>query len=303
MIYLIQDCYKNDKGEYIDILKIGYSDKPFMESRNNQYRTHNFGYRFLGEREGDTKFESYLHEKYKSLRLSEDTEWFLYDDAIVNEFFTADNSEKDIILTKCQYVSNIQEYLLHTLTKPGDLYKKYKDSIVEKLGSEYGSIVKEERDIIRERIKDTFILGYNTIISYIREDCTLSNEYFSDIPDLISKTWLDGNPWKNRAKLYYKTSIIEVSQSEFLNILDKKINNTNKYLSVFENLDAAEKQVMVRMYQTSAEILRYEEDYLSVDESVGSDLKPVFNYLVMMSEEKAFDIQKRDYANRFGVFD
>lgn len=112
MIYLIQDCYKDENNNYIDILKIGYSDKPFMESRNNQYKTHNYGYKFLGEREGDTKFEHYLHEKFKSFRLSNDSEWFIYNSSIVNEFFTIDEDEKNIIVTKEQYISNIQFYLI-----------------------------------------------------------------------------------------------------------------------------------------------------------------------------------------------
>ncbi len=304
MIYLIQDCYKNDEGEYIDILKIGYSDKPFMKSRNNQYRTHNFGYSFLGEREGDTQFETYLHEKYKSFRLSEDTEWFLYDDSIVNEFFTVDEGEKDIILTKIQYISNIQEYLLRTITKPGDLYNKYKDIIIEELKSKYGSIAKEEMGIICERIKNTFIFGYNTTINYIRENCTLSNECFSDIPELISKTWLDENPWKNYAELYYKTNLAEIGSEEFNRYIEKKIKRTeDQLLNYTSSPTPSSKHVLVETLQFVAKAKRYKEDYLSVDESAGSDLKPVFNELVMMSEKKAFDIQKRDYANRFGIFD
>lgn len=31
MIYLLQDCYKDPNGEYHDILKIGYSNRSFME--------------------------------------------------------------------------------------------------------------------------------------------------------------------------------------------------------------------------------------------------------------------------------
>lgn len=31
MIYLLQDCYKDINNEYHDVLKIGYSNKPFLE--------------------------------------------------------------------------------------------------------------------------------------------------------------------------------------------------------------------------------------------------------------------------------
>ena len=62
MIYLLQDCYKDDNGEYKDILKIGYSKNSFTENRENQYNTHNFGYKFLGEKEGSIELENYLHK-------------------------------------------------------------------------------------------------------------------------------------------------------------------------------------------------------------------------------------------------
>ena len=104
MIYLLQDCYKNDKGEYIDILKIGYSEKLFMESRNNQYKTHNYGYKFLGEREGDTIIEELFHKKYSSFSLSPLTEWMLFSDEIVDGFFNLSEWEHgfEIIAMKSQ---------------------------------------------------------------------------------------------------------------------------------------------------------------------------------------------------------
>ena len=60
MIYLLQDCYKDDKGEYHDVLKIGFSKDSFSRNRQGQYNTHNFGYKFLGEREGSCELENYL---------------------------------------------------------------------------------------------------------------------------------------------------------------------------------------------------------------------------------------------------
>lgn len=84
MIYLIQDCYKDDNG-YHDILKIGYSDKEFEGSRGKEYNTHNFGYRLLDERPGGKDLETHLHKHFNKYRLSR--EWFEYNDEIVNTFF------------------------------------------------------------------------------------------------------------------------------------------------------------------------------------------------------------------------
>ena len=35
MLYLLQDCYKDEEGEYHDILKIGYTRKSFGEGRKS----------------------------------------------------------------------------------------------------------------------------------------------------------------------------------------------------------------------------------------------------------------------------
>ena len=49
MIYLIQDCYEDQEGNFHRVLKIGYSSKLFVEGRKSKYDTHNFGYKLLSE--------------------------------------------------------------------------------------------------------------------------------------------------------------------------------------------------------------------------------------------------------------
>lgn len=92
MIYLIQDCYKDDNG-YHDILKIGYSDQEFEESRGKEYNTHNFGYKLLNEREGDRALEAYLHRYFNKYRLSR--EWFEYSEEIIDKFLSIDVPDED----------------------------------------------------------------------------------------------------------------------------------------------------------------------------------------------------------------
>ena len=59
---------------------------------------------------------------------------------------------------------------------------------------------------------------------------------------------------------------------------------------------------MAEKYQTSAKTENYKKDYVAVNTHDGTDLKPVFNKLVMVSEKRAYDIQQLDYADRFTVF-
>lgn len=74
MIYLLQDCYLDDNDKVQKVLKIGYSDKPFKESRESQYNTHNFGYKFLSEKDGSRNLERYLHNLFINLNSKE---WIL----------------------------------------------------------------------------------------------------------------------------------------------------------------------------------------------------------------------------------
>ena len=94
MIYLIQDCYKDNNG-YHDILKIGYSDKRFEGSRGKEYNTHNFGYRLLEERPGDKDLETYLHKYFSRYRLSK--EWFEYNEEIINTFHDIELPEDEAV--------------------------------------------------------------------------------------------------------------------------------------------------------------------------------------------------------------
>jgi hypothetical protein len=302
MIYLIQDCYKDEDNNYIDILKIGYSEKPFMESRNNQYKTHNYGYKFIGEREGDTKFEHYLHEKFKSFRLSNDSEWFIYNSSIISEFFTIDENEKNIILTKEQYISNIQFYLIQNLTKPEELYKRYKEAIVDDLKKEFTIEDNEELSCIYNRIKETFNRVYEITYREIKENCNIGNHFFDDVPNLIRDTWLECNPWKNQAELYYKTNTREKSQEEFKKELDKKYEQTLNLIQIYNETSPALKHSLAEKYQSDAVKSTYKKDYVAVNSHMGSDLKPVFNKLAMISEKRSFKIQQYDYKDRFSVF-
>lgn len=94
MVYLLQDCYKDGNGVYHDILKIGYSDNDFKDSREPAYNTHNFGYRLLFERPGDKELEKYLHNYFKKYQIS--TEWFTYAEEIINEFLDIEPDDEVI---------------------------------------------------------------------------------------------------------------------------------------------------------------------------------------------------------------
>ena len=126
MIYLLQDCYKDENGKYHDILKIGYSSKFFQKGRKSQYDSHNFGYKFISEREGSLELEKYLHKRLVKYHLS--LEWFKYDPEVIKIFNEV--SEDDISQFGSQKELNeyIRYYILINLvpsvSKLSNLYLK-----------------------------------------------------------------------------------------------------------------------------------------------------------------------------------
>lgn len=73
MIYLITD------GKY---LKIGYSEN--ISNRMKSYSTHSNNFKLLSYKEGGTKDESILHEKYEKYNVRD--EWFEYSQEIIDGF-------------------------------------------------------------------------------------------------------------------------------------------------------------------------------------------------------------------------
>ena len=128
----------------------------------------------------------------------------------------------------------------------------------------------------------------------------LSVDITLDLPQILGRQRLDVNPWKNYAELYYKLNTQEKSEEEFLNYIQAKKEVTESLLKAYD--DTTEKHNLAVVYQRVAKVRRYKDNFVSVNKRAGSDIKPVFNKLVMISEQRAFEIQQVDYADRFSMF-
>ena len=62
-----------------------------------------------------------------------------------------------------------------------------------------------------------------------------------------------------------------------------------------------EQITLARKYYKDVVNSNYKDDYIAVNNE-GDKLVPVFNQLVLISEQRAFEIQQVDYADRFSVF-
>ena len=129
---------------------------------------------------------------------------------------------------------------------------------------------------------------------------TLAVDISLDLPQILGRQRNDDNPWKNRAEFYYKTSKRLLTKEEFDKYLELKIRKTNELLSTYDTTEF--KHTLAEKYKRDTNASNYKYDYVSINEHSGKDMFPELNRLVLIAEQRAFDIQQIDYKDRFNVF-
>lgn len=143
----------------------------------------------------------------------------------------------------------------------------------------------------------TFILSDANIES-------LAVDISLDMPQILGRQRLIENPWKNHAEFYFKNlgAGSEVDKKIFDDRIKDKIDSTRELLNIYEEAKNDKgKGLLVNKYLIAIESTKYRDDYVSVNNLEGKKI-PVFNNLVMIAEERAYDIQQVDYKDRFTVF-
>ena len=138
---------------------------------------------------------------------------------------------------------------------------------------------------------------------------TLAVDITLDLPQIMGRQRLKENPWRREASIFvkplmkYKATNVE----EFRAWINKKVKDTNNLLWTYQktieegNIEA--RDTLVNRLNTLANDHNYRDDYIAVNKHAGSKPIPVFNSLVLIAEQRAFDIQQLDYADRFAIMD
>lgn len=143
--------------------------------------------------------------------------------------------------------------------------------------------------------------------SFILSDANIDSlavDITLDLPQILGRQRRPENPWKNRAELYYKTlgKANELTEEAFENIIKLKLKKTNDLLLSFSLTPDSAKHSVAETYKRDAISTNYQFTYTAVNEHGGNDLIPCLNNLVLIAERRAFDIQQKDYKDRFTVF-
>lgn len=148
MLYLIESMVVKTSES---ILKIGYSSKPWEESRKKSYDSMNPGHKLLGTREGDEILEDLLHILFKD-SLCFGKEWFKYKKEIIDVFnysdeelydYLYDNKDKILDDSYFEYFFYHEKSISGTYTN--NIPSKTKKNILDRLFSKRKSNFKTDR--------------------------------------------------------------------------------------------------------------------------------------------------------------
>ena len=143
------------------------------------------------------------------------------------------------------------------------------------------------------------------IFSDSNTDC-LAVDISGDLYQILGRQRDILNPWKNSAEFYYRLTCDykKMTKDDFDKILSDKKESTEGLLRSYQDVKLeSDKEKLAKKYLKDVKSSKYKDDYvaINVDRETGK-LNPVFNNLVIINDQRAFDIQQVDYADRFSIF-
>ena len=131
---------------------------------------------------------------------------------------------------------------------------------------------------------------------------TLAVDISLDLPQILGRQRNNSNPWKNRAEFYYKTAKDKVTKEDFESHIALKMEKTESLIRSYNCTESRDKHFLTEKYKRDTNASNYKYDYVAINEHSGKDMFPELNRLVLIAEQRAFDIQQVDYKDRFTVF-
>ena len=169
MIYLIKSAGYNEKGDFIHLLKIGYTEDSSKDKRFSQYKMHNPTCKILYEiPDLPEDIEKRIQYKFRDLLYSEyGREWFYYSEDIINFFKNIDSIDleslpKSPMSEKRDYKKfrrMVKEIVPWVTADIED-----RDSYIQKIIDELGSNLNSTQDILDYIVKD---YGEDSITKYL----------------------------------------------------------------------------------------------------------------------------------------
>lgn len=303
MLYLLQDCYKDSEGNYHDILKVGYSSKSFIRSRGSQYKTHNFGYKFLGEKEGSVELEGFIHRLFKNDRL--DGEWFKYSEDLINKFWSVSEDDISSFSTQEDLNEYVRNRILTRLVRSGEyLKKKHLDSILLEISKMPSDV--SEGEYNKHYCKLEILSTFKLISSKERIFYEMLDFSSEDVIDLLGASNLilsknankEGKDLEDSIVKFYKTVkpfCDKFCREEFDLRQDSRRESSMALLSVLDKHTEKRPKRYIDMIRNQIFVSKFRDDFISISTSTGL---PVYNMFLDISGEKAWEaVSNEEYLD------
>jgi hypothetical protein len=122
-----------------------------------------------------------------------------------------------------------------------------------------------------------------------------------DLPQIIGRQRDKSNPFKNCVTLFYRTKRkdeLDLTEENFKEYQKGKRKKTLDLLNLFDRATDSEKEVLIEKLTDSIEYSNYSRDFVSISEKTG---KPVYNTLIDIADERAWDVSQKDYQDTISV--
>ena len=122
-----------------------------------------------------------------------------------------------------------------------------------------------------------------------------------DLPQIIGRQRDKSNPFKNDIILFYKTKRNgenELSEEKFKELQEKRKKETKILLDGFCSLTEVQQSSYVQKLKSDIEVSQYSRDFVSISKNTNL---PVYNYLIEISNERAWDVSRKDYQDQITV--
>ena len=122
-----------------------------------------------------------------------------------------------------------------------------------------------------------------------------------DLPQIIGRQRDKSNPFKNDIVLFYKTKRNgenELSEEEFKELQKKRKEETNTLLDLYNSASSIQKSAYLQKLKSDIEVSQYSRDFVSISKNTNL---PVYNYLIEIANERAWDVSRKDYQDQIAV--
>lgn len=295
MIYLVETTYYDkENGKVIDLLKIGFAEE--FRAREKAYITHNPRYKLLNTRCGNINLETYLHRYFSKYRYPGASEWYYYDEYIINNFEKI-QMENDFYEFE-DYMRCLYEYVIDKLPTVYELSKKHLDSLLNELKGEYtkrGLTFPLNIDRYRSFVKNVWRDMYGGKANYLLNP----KDYYTihDYPEFISLKKYPIENQKDELKDIL-SRLAKIDDDIVEEIKEKKVD-TDNLLKVYNlTQEIRVKHSLARVYRDNPSF----GDYISVgiEPGSGDNWMPYFDDIAHLAETKALEIYQKELADKFG---